>query len=359
MDKLPPLKGPDQVVLRRTEVNPVGFCPVPVEVEAEEVGAFGGAGEGHPFPQLPVEQVVGVKEGVIVVNEIERHDPAAGLRHPLDLRVAVHRFDLRDDRPVFPESPAAVQRIGGALGGGGPLPARRRDGGAGFILREVGPEPHPGGGVEEDDGRGAAVPEAGDVLPVDDGAAGEDQPVGVVGAEGRLPLGPVEQVAADGVPPVGVAVAEAEGVELEEHVVFTPVEIEAVGVVHKPAGGGEVVKGPEGFPVEVLLPETAGAKGDLLPERLRPVPREGKAVTVRLPVRQGDGRPHIRPGGNLELFLPHLFLLIKNGDKTGRGAGPHGDIQKNSHGDLLWREKEKSLPLSAEGFPTNGVDKWT
>ena len=112
-----------------------------------------------------------------------------------------------------------------------------------------------------------------------------------------------------GMPPVGVAVAEAEGVELEEHVVFTPVEIEAVGVVHKPAGGGEVVKGPEGFPVEVLLPEAARAERDLLPERFRPVPREGEAVTLHLPVRQGGWTPTY-PAGRKSGAVPSAPLSL-------------------------------------------------
>ena len=83
------------------------------------------------------------------------------------------------------------------------------------------------------------VAEAASVVVVDDDAAGEDHDAVIFG-DGDGQFVPVKEVGADGVAPTHVSPLVAEGVVLEEEMVFVLEEDESVGVVGPMFGGREV-----------------------------------------------------------------------------------------------------------------------
>ena len=98
-----------------------------------------------------------------------------------------------------------------------------------------------GGGVKGDDHRLLAGLQPGSVLPVHHGGAGEDRSI-LVRGQGRRQFRPVDQVFADRVAPVDVAIiqAGAGGIVLGEEVVLPLVIKQAVDVAHPSLLVGEV-----------------------------------------------------------------------------------------------------------------------
>ena len=94
-------------------------------------------------------------------------------------------------------------------------------------------------GKEGDEGRVVLRAEARGVVPIDDGATGEDVSE-AVGRQGDREVLPVHEVAADGVAPVHGPPDGFLGVVLIEEVVLPVVIHHAVGVVHPVFGGREV-----------------------------------------------------------------------------------------------------------------------
>src|SRR5262249_7932970 len=82
--------------------------------------------------------------------------------------------------------------------------------------------------------------EAGRVLLVHHGAAGEAPVVEPAWGEGNRQLAPVDEVGADGVAPVHVAPVPAVGVVLVEQVIFALVIDQTVWIVQPTAARGEV-----------------------------------------------------------------------------------------------------------------------
>ena len=112
-------------------------------------------------------------------------------------------------------------------------------GGDGQALNEPG---RPGGVARRIDGdhRGRTrTAQPGGVFVIHDGAA-RGHGAQLIGVQGHRQLGPVHQVAADGVAPVQVAPLDAVGIVLVEQVVLAPEAKQAVRVVVPAAPRGEV-----------------------------------------------------------------------------------------------------------------------
>ena len=225
-DKGPLPELPDKIMVGSPHEDPL-FPPLPVP-DGEQVRALGLVWDVQLLKHPPLLQILRGQQRISVVDKEQRHDIAPKLLTEHHLGVPVGPLQVGHHRisRILPDGPEPIGGISQPLGKG-----------------------PPGGRVIEQHRRIFSLGQPQPVLPVHNGAAGEDVTL-FPHEHGHVPLLPADEIAADRVSPVHVVPVVPRRIVLVKQMVH-PVQInQPVGVVDPPVLGGKMSLGPQRLPID-------------------------------------------------------------------------------------------------------------
>jgi len=209
------VEAADQMVADGSPEGPFLLGGIAVDGEFKQIRAFHGIGDVQTAQALPAFEIAGPEQDVLVLFEIQRHDPFLRRRVPAHLRIAIFGNDGAEDRigVIVRERRAAVVARRDALS------ARRPYRGLDAV------------GQNRDDRLLFSRLETRRVLPIDNRRTRPAAAPDLVRRDGRPDLFPMHQVCTHGVTPIFVRPGAARRHVLEKEVVRSVVVDQPVRIV--------------------------------------------------------------------------------------------------------------------------------